>query len=344
MKTIEGHFFDGLQPVGVLAKMDFAEVSAALTAGTLSAGYSNSQLKVSPRIAATERFISLPGGTQFLCADEEFLDFLPQESPSEGVVAWLESRWQVALACIAAIIVILLAGYFLGLPALAERIANHMPMTTEQALGEQALQFFDDKEWLEPSELDAATRGNILDGFNILRNDLPLRDFYRLEFRSGSKILGPNAFALPGGIIILTDELVELADTTEEVLAVLAHEIGHVELRHSMKSILQNSIVAAAVVTLTSDAATLNVAVAGLPAVLARTKYSREFETAADDYAFRLLKLNKHSPAAFASIIDKLAAETDKRPKSFGYFSTHPLAEDRVERALEAAETNANEP
>lgn len=344
MKTVEGHFFDGLQPVGVSAKMNFSGPNAALTAGTLSASYANSQLKVSPRIAVTERFISLPDGTQFLCADQTFLDTLPQESPSEGVVAWLESRWQVAIACIAAIIMTLLLGYFLGLPILAERLANHMPMTTEQVIGEQALKFFDEREWLGPSALNETTQVKILDGFNILHSDLPFREFYRLEFRSGQRILGANAMALPGGIIVITDELIEIADTVEEVLAVLAHEIGHVELRHSMRGILQDSIVAAAVAALTSDAATLNVAVAGLPAVLASTKYSREFETAADDYAFSLLKRNDYSPAAFASIIDKLAAESAKSSKNFGYFSTHPLKEERVEQALEATENNATEP
>ncbi len=60
---------------------------------------------------------------------------------------------------------------------------------------------------------------------------------YSLNFREGGAI-GPNAFALPSGTIILTDELVDIAgDDNDMVLAVLAHEIGHVDKKHSLRQI-----------------------------------------------------------------------------------------------------------
>ena len=57
----------------------------------------------------------------------------------------------------------------------------------------------------------------------------PLDDghVYQLEFRHGGYI-DANAFALPSGIIVMTDELVELAKSDDELISVLAHEIGHV--------------------------------------------------------------------------------------------------------------------
>jgi predicted Zn-dependent protease len=146
-----------------------------------------------------------------------------------------------------------------------------------------------------------------------------------------------NAFALPGGIIVITDDMVKTAETPEEVLAVLAHEIGHVELRHTVRSVLQNSILAAAVAAVTSDAASLSAVVAGLPMLVAQTKYSREFETAADDYAFRLLKRKEHSPAAFASIMERIAKREGDKPGAFAYVSTHPDTTERVKRARNAA-------
>ncbi len=106
--------------------------------------------------------------------------------------------------------------------------------------------------------------------------------------------------------------MAKAAATTEEVLAVLAHEIGHVELRHTMRSVLQNSVVAAAAAAVTADAASLSVAIAGLPALVAQTKYSREFEAAADEYAFRLLKRKGYSPTAFASLMERLARERER--------------------------------
>jgi Zn-dependent protease with chaperone function len=336
MIAIEGHYFDGRQPIDLPARIDFVDQEAMLTAGPISDRCAISHLKVSPRIGSADRFITFPNGAQFLCPDHSFLNLLPQESPSEGPVAWLEERWGVALACVVIIIWTLLVGYFFGLPFAAERIANRIPMETEQSLGRQALNWLDGNRWFMPTKLDFDTRITIMDGFDELRSDLPLRGYYHLEFRSGATF-GPNALALPGGIIVITDDMVKAAQTTEEVLAVLAHEIGHVEFRHAMRSVLQNSVVAVAAAAVTSDAASLSVAIAGLPTLLVQRKYSRKFETAADDYAFKLLKQKGYSPAAFASIMERLAKKDESEMGTFAYVSTHPLTAERVRRARAAA-------
>ena len=337
MKTIEGKFFDGLRPVAIQARMDFEGPNAILTTGGFALTYAASQLSVSPRTASASRFIALPDGRQFFCPDQEFLDALPQESPSEGIVAWLENRTRFAFASVVIIIATLLLGYFYGLPRVATRLADRMPMETEQALGQQVLSWFDEQAWLKPSRLDYATREKIQMEFDLLSRALPFSAFYQLEIRSG-EIFGPNAVALPGGIIVLTDELVELADSKDEIMAVLAHEIGHIELRHAMRTILQDSIVAAAITTVTSDAVSLSAAVTGLPVILAQTKYSREFETAADTFAFHLLKKKGRSPEAFASIMQKLSSSEGHGSSAFSYMSTHPVTEERVQRARDAAQ------
>jgi predicted Zn-dependent protease len=141
---------------------------------------------------------------------------------------------------------------------------------------------------------------------------------------------------LPGGTIIITDEMIKTAETIEEVLAVLAHEIGHVEFRHTMRNVLQGSVVAVAVATITSDAATLSGAVTGLPLIIMNTKYSREFETEADNFGFNLLRQKGHSPAAFASIMERIA-RSDGPKDRFAFLSTHPLTDERIARARNAA-------
>ena len=336
MKKIDGSYFDGLRPVAIPAQLAFDGPGARLTTASLTLTYALSELCVSPRISSAERFVSFPDGRQFLCADQDFLETLPQESPSEGVVAWLENRSGVALAGVLVILATLALGYFFGLPYAARGLAERMPMETEQALGQQVLAWFDDEGWLAPSRLDLDTRQRIFKAFRQLHEGLPLADYYRLELRSG-KIFGPNAFALPGGTIVVTDELVAIAESTDEIAAILAHEIGHVELRHSMRSVLQNSIIAAAVTAVTADAASIGGAVAGLPLILAQTKYSRDFETAADTFAFTLLKEKGRSPQAFAAIMTRLAEETGPGALGFTYLSTHPVTEERVQRAIEAA-------
>jgi hypothetical protein len=336
MITLEGHYFDGRQPIGVPARMEFSNLEVTLNAGLISERYVISQLKVSPRIGSADRFINLPGGGQISCADQAFLNSLPQESLTEGPVAWLEAHWGVALACVAIIVCTLLAAYFFGLPAAAKYIADRIPMETEQSLGRQALTWLDEKGWFKPTNLDRDTRKKISDGFDGLRSALPLKDYCRLEFRSG-RAFGPNALALPGGIIVISDEMVKAAQTTDEVLAVLAHEIGHVELRHTLRNVLQNSVIGVATAAVSSDAASLSVAIVSLPVVLAQTKYSREFEAEADDYAFNLLKQKGYSPAAFASIMERLSKSGEEEIGPSAYVSTHPVTAERVQRARNAA-------
>jgi len=336
MITLEGTYYDGRTPVAVPARMEFARGSALLIAGQTSLRHAAAALSVSPRIGKADRFIALPDNGQFQCPDHPFLQSLPQASPSEGPVAWLEERWGVALAGIAITACLLLAGYFYGLPAAAERVAARIPVETEQTLGRHALTWLDEQKWFKPTNLDLNTQKSIRAGFDRLRSDLPLKSCYQLEFRA-SKALGANAFALPGGTIVITDGMVKAANSEEEVLAVLAHEIGHVELRHTMRSLLQNSAVAVAAAAVTSDAASLSVAVAGLPVLMAQTKYSREFETAADEFAFKLLKQKGYSPLAFASLMERLAIKYES-DKMFVYVSTHPVTEERMKRARAAAE------
>jgi predicted Zn-dependent protease len=210
-------------------------------------------------------------------------------------------------------------------------------METEQALGQQALVWLDNRGLFRQTGIDLNRQKDILDGFDRLRSDLPLRGHYKLEFRN-APAFGANAFALPGGTIVITDNMVKLAQSPEEALAVLAHEIGHVELRHTLRSVLQNSAVAILAATITSDAASLSVAVAGLPVLLVNTKYSRDFESAADEYAFTLLKEKGYSPAAFASIMERLSKGHSEVENKLAYISSHPVTAERIKRARAAAQ------
>jgi Zn-dependent protease with chaperone function len=340
MTTLEGRYFDGIKPLAVPASLKFDARQVQLTSEgdcePVTGDFTAEQLKISARIGASERFITLPNGGQFLCADTAFLDDLPQDSPSEGPVAWLEQRWLVALGCVALICAMLLAGYFFGLPAAAEVIAKRIPMQTEATLGDQALSWMDDQGWLKPTALDSGKQKAILNDFAALYQGLPFEKHYRIYFRS-SGFIGANAFAFPGGAIVITDKMIETAVTDDEVMSVLAHEIAHVELRHTLRSILQGSAVGLIAATVTADAATLSGAVAGLPVMLAQTRYSRSFEAEADDYAFRLLKEKGYSPDAFADLMERLSMAEPAMRGAMTWIATHPATSERVKKARAAA-------
>lgn len=333
--TLTGLYFDGQRPVGEPATLIFTGREAALIGAQLSQRHGARELRVSPRVGRADRFVALPGGGQFQCADHPALDRLPHESQAEGLVAWLEARTAVALAGIALVAALLAGGYFYGLPAAAERVADRVPIETERALGEHALTWLDNNGWFKPTTVDEDLRFFINKEFEELRAGLPSARHLRLEFRASG--IGPNAIALPGGAIVLTDAMVHEAESLDEIAAVLAHEIGHVERRHALRHLLQGSAVAVAAATLTADAASLGVAVAGLPTLLAQTKYSREFEAEADDYAFALLRQRGRSPEAFATLMERLGAKHEDKRFDLGFLSTHPVTTERVRRARAAA-------
>jgi len=325
--------YDGEYPIARPASLVFSDNEVTLTSEDITLTYALDNLRVSPRTGRADRFILLPDGGQYQCADQPILDRLPQEVRSEGPVAWLEDRISVAIASVVIVICSLLFGYFYGLPAAAKHIVKRIPIETEVALGNHVLTWFDGKQWFKTSHIDQGQRDSITDKFNKLHQGLSMSPYLILEFRN-SKLIGPNAFAFPGGTIVITDQMVEIAESEEEVLAILAHEIGHAEQRHSIRQILQSSFVALAAATITADAASLSVAVTGLPLILAKTKYSRDFETEADEFAFDLLKRHDISPEAFASLMERLDKDS-KSMKRLSYISTHPITHERIKRARE---------
>jgi len=335
--TLEGTYFDGRQPVGQSATLKVVGANVALEAGAIRQTYRLAALKLSPRIASADRFIAFPDGGQLQCADRAELDQLPQKK-AEGFVAFLENNVAVAVFGTAVIAVSLIVGYTVGLPAAAERVAAKIPIEVETELGRSGLEWLDDNEWLVPSALNNAKQAQIQKGFNELIQGLPYAKHYQLEFREAPK-LGPNAFALPGGTVIITDELVKIARTPDEILAVLAHEIGHVERRHTLKMVLQDSVVAIVVASVTGDAASFGAA--ALPTILAQRSYSRQFETESDDFAFALLKQHGRSPNSFADVMMRMYEKQQAKLKgergASDFLSTHPLTAERIERARQAA-------
>ena len=330
-------FYDGIKPIPVAATLMLSGPMAHVVGYTVARQYAVDRLRVSPRVSRSDRFVTLPDGAQLQCADSALLDRLPQEGTAEGLVAWLEQRWWVALTCLTVMISGILSGYFIGLPIAAEKISARVPLEYERGIGEKALAWLDEKQIFQPSGLDPEVRQTVERDFTQLHRGLPFNAYYRLEFRR-SPAIGPNAFALPGGVIVITDEMILLTESSDEVQAVLAHEIGHVELRHALRSVLQNSAVAALTAALANDASSLSLAVSSLPAILAQTKYSRQFESDADDYAFRLLKQHDLSPVLFASVMERLSEKTHGKEQGWSFVSTHPVTSERIARARQAAQ------
>ena len=335
MNALQGNYFDGRStrriPVRVLRDGDNVNING----DNVLLSYPLTQIRVDPRVGNTRRAIHLPDGGQVQTDDHDALDALfPRQNRLEAWVDRLERHWGYAIGAI--VVTVALAWYAAvhGLPWLAEKGARHVPPAVEVAIGEQTLAALD-KTLLAPSALDAARQAALRKHFLAFTSDLHDGHRYQLEFRGGH--VGANAFALPGGTIVMTDAMVKLAQNDEQLLAVLAHEIGHVHGHHGLRMALQGAGVAALISALAGDAVSITTLAATLPTVLTQTSYSREFENEADAYAFQRLKSHGLSPRYFAEIMQlfkKQGGEQADKNDGFNYFSSHPATDERIQRAL----------
>lgn len=260
------------------------------------------------------------------------------------VVRWQE-HMAASLLALALLMALIVATWFWGLPAAAEHLAREVPPSADRALGENALALLQKQNLLQPSRF-SEDRLEALQG--LLQRVQPASPRIPLRLKVvDAPLLGPNALAFPDGTIVLTDQLVRTAlgesgDLDARAAAmlagVLAHEVGHVEMRHSVRSMTRASLTAALSATLFGD---FSAVAAGLPALLGNMEYSRDMELAADGYAAAALSRRGISTLPLADLFDHLDEQADRTtPKMLrqvmSYASTHPDGYARSQRLREA--------
>jgi predicted Zn-dependent protease len=159
-------------------------------------------------------------------------------------------------------------------------------------------------------------------------------DFMLLDWKM------PNAFALPGRKIAVTTGLLRRIHSSEQLLAILGHELGHVELRHNLSEFIRASLAAFAWGVLVGDFSGAFVVDPVLMKQAGEMALSREMEEEADRFGAERLLATGYSPQALASALDAITMEEDANTKShpvrsflkpiLDLFSTHPETEKRV--------------
>jgi predicted Zn-dependent protease len=145
-----------------------------------------------------------------------------------------------------------------------------------------------------------------------------------------------NAFALPGGFVYVNRGIIEHADRMDELAGVMAHEIGHVVKRHSVKQMQQaqgaNVGVALACILTRVCESQAGQAAINVGGTLVFAKFSREDEAEADEEGFRYLVKAGISPQGMVSFFRKLLEMEQQSGGSSApaWFSDHPLTEDRI--------------
>ncbi|MEW6302968.1 MAG: M48 family metallopeptidase [Verrucomicrobiota bacterium] len=239
------------------------------------------------------------------------------------------------LVTVLALVVLVPTLLFVFRGALVGVIAQRIPVEWEQALGEKVFeQIKREGRMLEnpalEAELSAITKP-LLAGIP----DSPYQfQFHIVEDRT------LNAFAIPGGHVVIHSGLLLAAEKPEEVAGVLAHEMAHVTRRHSIRNVLSSAGLFVIIQFFLGDASGVLAVIANNTQFLLGQKFSRDFERDADDQGWEYLTRADVNPRGMIDFFKKLEAERKKLPlgeveKTLNFLSTHPTTDERIER-LEA--------
>ncbi|CAM3531677.1 M48 family metallopeptidase [Paracidovorax anthurii] len=235
-----------------------------------------------------------------------------------GIAQRMQTRWTAFAVVLFASVLTLALFYRYGTPWLATQLTRYVPLSWETTLSQQTLERMDDGT-LKRSGLTAERQAQLRARFDALVREMPpatqrypdYRPVLRLEFRKG---LGANAFALPGGTVVMTDGLAETAARRglgdDALIGVLAHEIGHVVYRHTTRTVVEQGVLNIGLGLALGDVSSL-LSTGG--ALLTGMAYSRAHEREADCHAIALMGHARLPTAPMADLLLAIAREQHEK-------------------------------
>jgi len=341
----QAYYFDGKQalqkPILVRVAEDTKTISFELDHQELSFYFED--IHVQSKLGNTKRRVDLPNGGHFQALD---ISELEAAMPSRKMWFWqtLHSVENHMGFVAVAFLLTLTSGWLFFqyvVPQLAERVAKTTSINVERQLGQQALNGLDQEGYFSKSKTPVDRQAEIKAALKQLCVASESCPPYQLLFRDGGKI-GANAFAMPGGYMLLTDQMITLSSVNgvphdQELVAVLAHELGHVKERHAFRQSIQGVVSGLILASLTGDVSTIS---AGLPTALLQMRYSRDFELEADAFALSAMQKACIPPKVFAEILQRMQAKQVGGKESAAsllvqsMLASHPDAETRIKPFL----------
>ncbi|MDO9453065.1 MAG: M48 family metallopeptidase [Stagnimonas sp.] len=198
-------------------------------------------------------------------------------------------------------------------------IAAKVPLKTEQKLGDMVWKA--QKAQLRLVENTAANEAVATIGAKLTQGS---RYSYRWFVARDNSI---NAFAIPGGTVVVHTGLIEAAKTPEELAGVLAHEVQHIEQRHSLRAMAQSLGTMAGLGMVFGDVS----GIAQIAASLSQLSYSRDAEREADARGLAVLKAAAIDPQGMVRMFETLGKESEGlNPPAM--LSSHPATAERIAR------------
>jgi Zn-dependent protease with chaperone function len=248
--------------------------------------------------------------------DTELLSALRESVGRAARLPGVGGRRRYAIACLAAIALIG-GGVYFAIPVISRLVAERVPLEYERELGAQLLPLIS-RDYCQSAGADAA--------LSALKSRLDPQDEIHAAVHVWRSHM-VNAFALPGGNVVISEALLARAEGPDEVAGVLAHELEHVRQRHVLTHFVRATLLAAGWSVAVGDYAGLMVIDPTTAFNLVNLRFSRDEEAAADAAAGSRLDRAGVSRRGLYDFFQRLRDETDAAP---AWLSNHPTSESRA--------------
>ncbi len=209
--------------------------------------------------------------------------------------------WKGIAGALVSVVLVSLLFFFYGAPLLAEGFARSVPKEYESYIGENFRETY-----LQYLTVDSTKSVQIQKFYNNLR--------YESEYDVSVVVVESdvvNAFALPGGFIVVYSGILEVISNEEELAGLLAHEVSHINGRHSLRLISRELATYLLLASLTGDVGGFSSVLIENSNMVSSLSFSREFEKEADLEGFDLMVESSLNPEGMVGLFEKLGNVTD---------------------------------
>ncbi len=239
-------------------------------------------------------------------------------------VRQVRHRHRLAWSLVAGVVLSTVLGLWFGSDLLVEIAVSRIPVEWEQKLGESAYRDFLSHQDIMKEGPAVAALGEMTQRMTAQIPDSP----YKFEVTVVKSDV-VNAFALPGGYVVVFTGLMKKAESGEEVAGVLSHELNHVLQRHGLERIVKSlGIMTVAAIVFGNQQGLVGM-MKQLGVELFTLKFGREQETEADLTGLLLLQRAKIDPSGMITFFERLSEKDEGRME---WLSTHPMSAARADR------------
>ncbi len=273
-------------------------------------GLPRHEIRIEPRIGTMRRKIYLPNGFVFETENTAAVDAIDTKKRWKALARLEKTGWH--LIPFAIFTPILAVGFYrLMIPLLISAGLFFTPDGLPKRIDKASLGSLD-KIWMRPTNVDAERQRELTALFEQLVAARPEGrerrvPNYELKFRR-MRPPTPNAFALPGGTIVLTDSLIRDFGDDDVLAGIIAHEIAHVEYEHSLRQIYRALGMAALINMIAGDAGPMLEDLLLEGSALLSLSFSRKHELQADSYSVPLMREVGRRPDAILGFFETLEA------------------------------------